>query len=177
MRKLSLILCLWLATATLAVAQEAKTPYAGQEEHAIKALSLEEIRQYLTGAGMGFARAAELNHFPGPKHVLELAGQLALTKEQTARTEEIRQVMHTEAVRRGKALVEKEVELDRLFAGTKIKESQLNELVGDIARLQGRVRATHLKAHLEMKRLLTPHQVRLYDQLRGYGAGHTYKQH
>ena len=35
----------------------------------IKALSSEEVEQYLSGAGMGYAKAAELNRHPGPIHV------------------------------------------------------------------------------------------------------------
>jgi hypothetical protein len=34
--------------------------YAGQQSRDIKALSEEEVQGYLAGAGMGFARAAEL---------------------------------------------------------------------------------------------------------------------
>jgi len=37
------------------------------------ALSVEQIEQYRAGAGMGYAKAAELNRYPGPMHVLELA--------------------------------------------------------------------------------------------------------
>jgi len=56
-------------------AQEDHSPYAGQEKRSIKALSQAQIENFLSGAGMGFAKAAELNHYPGPKHVLELADQ------------------------------------------------------------------------------------------------------
>jgi len=60
---------------TALFAQEDHSPYAGQENRTIKALSQGEIKNFLSGAGMGFAKAAELNHYPGPKHVLELADQ------------------------------------------------------------------------------------------------------
>ena len=33
---------------------------------AAQQLSPQEVKQYLSGAGMGYAKAAELNHFPGP---------------------------------------------------------------------------------------------------------------
>ena len=36
------------------------------------------VQSYLSGAGMGYAKAAELNRHPGPMHVLELADQLKL---------------------------------------------------------------------------------------------------
>ena len=56
--------------------------YSGQERREIKALSADETKQYLSGAGMGHARAAELNGFPGPMHVLELADKLQLSSSQ-----------------------------------------------------------------------------------------------
>ncbi len=64
-----------------------QTPYAGQHTREIKALSPPDIESYLAGQGMGLAKAAELNHFPGPKHVLELADALNLSKEQLTQTQ------------------------------------------------------------------------------------------
>jgi hypothetical protein len=43
------------------------TPYAGQQTGTIKALSDEDITALLKGDGMGFAKVAELNGYPGPK--------------------------------------------------------------------------------------------------------------
>ena len=56
--------------------------YSGQEDREIKALSVEDTADLLAGRGMGAARAAELNHYPGPAHVLELREQLGLSAEQ-----------------------------------------------------------------------------------------------
>ena len=177
MNKIALIIFL-LVTATLTVAaQEGHSPYAGQEARAIKALSAEEIQQYLTGQGMGFAKAAELNQYPGPKHVLELAEQLSLSVEQLEQTQAIRAAIAKEAVHLGKLLVAKEASLDRLFVETVIDEPQLEKLVGEIAVLRGQIRATHLRAHLEMRRLLSLHQIHLYNQQRGYGAVHPHQKH
>lgn len=177
MCKFSLFIVLLITTAIAPVAQEAHSPYAGQEARAIKALSAEEIQQYLTGQGMGFAKAAELNQYPGPKHVLELAEKLSLSEEQLAQTKAVRAAMAEEAVRLGKLLVAQEAGLDRLFAEAVIDEQQLEKLVGEIAVLRGQVRAAHLRAHLEMRRVMTPHQIHRYQELRGYGTSHTHKQH
>lgn len=56
-------------------AQEAPSPYRGQEGREIKALSVEEIDSLQAGDGMGLAKAAELNIIPdrgtfssSPKH-------------------------------------------------------------------------------------------------------------
>jgi hypothetical protein len=57
----------------------ADMPYAGQQTRAVKALSDDEIAALRKGEGMGMAKAAELNGYPGPAHVLQLAGPLGLT--------------------------------------------------------------------------------------------------
>src|SRR5262249_55422706 len=70
-----------VATTATAIAQTV-SPYAGQEQRAIKALSDEEIRDLLEARGMGLAKAAELNSYPGPLHVLQLANELGLSDAQ-----------------------------------------------------------------------------------------------
>ena len=47
--------------------------YVGQQNRQIKALSAQEQQDWLEGKGMGLAKAAELNGFPGPMHTLEHA--------------------------------------------------------------------------------------------------------
>lgn len=151
--------------------------YIGQENREIKALSQQEIDGYLNGKGMGYAKAAELNHYPGPRHVLDLAKNLTLTQEQTNQTQAIYEAMKAQAVALGKQLVEKENDLDRKFANGTIDAAELNTLVSEIGTLQAKIQHVHLAAHLEQKVLLSKHQVRLYDQLRGYGAAHGNGQH
>ena len=46
---------------------------------------------------MGLALAAELNGYPGPLHVIELADSLRLTPEQRARMEALHTSMTSEA--------------------------------------------------------------------------------
>jgi len=55
-----------LGSATALANDSGASPYAGSENREIKALSTDEIASYLQGKGMGFAKAAELNHHPGP---------------------------------------------------------------------------------------------------------------
>ncbi|MGB5815725.1 MAG: Spy/CpxP family protein refolding chaperone [Thermoanaerobaculia bacterium] len=150
------------------------SPYMGLEKRETKALSDEQVAAYLAGDGMGFALPAELNHYPGPKHVLELAAELGLTSEQRARTEEIFREMKDEAQRLGREIVEREKHLDGLFAGGTISQESLTGVVGEIAVLQRELRVAHLRAHLEMVTTLTADQIALYEKHRGYhgAAGH-----
>jgi len=153
--------------------QTKPSQYAGQEQRAIKALSAQDIQMYLEGHGMGLAKAAELNHYPGPRHVLDSATELKLSHEQFTKTQQLYDKMHNAAVRLGELIVQKEKQLDSLYATQKISEPQLRAVVGEIARLQGELRIVHLNAHLEMKKILTPVQTAKYDDLRRYGKGGT----
>jgi Spy/CpxP family protein refolding chaperone len=137
----------------------------------IKALSEKEVSDYLAGAGMGFGRTGELNGYPGPKHVLELAEQLSVTPEQKAKLEASMKTMRDAAAALGSKIVAKERELDHLFASGSIDRASLASITAEIGRLQGELRAVHLMAHLETKNILTREQVHRYMAARGH-AGH-----
>jgi Spy/CpxP family protein refolding chaperone len=146
------------------------SPYAGKEGPEVKALSADELKAYREGTGMGLAKPAELNHYPGPRHALDLSGELGLTDPQKADLKGIFDRMHTAAVALGEQIVAKEKTLDQAFASGLIDEKKLSDLTAQIASLQAELRAAHLKAHLETKRVLTAQQVALYESLRGYAA-------
>src|SRR5216117_3453568 len=88
--------CLSFRAASIALA-DPRSPYGGHQQRDIEARSPQEVQQYLEGKGMGSAKAAELNHFPGPLHVLQLADKMQLTPEQKTRTEKIYAGMQLEA--------------------------------------------------------------------------------
>ena len=73
-----------IASIAFVTSVHAQTPYAGMQTRPIKALSEQQISDLDTGRGMGLALAAELNGYPGPSHVLELADKLELSAEQRA---------------------------------------------------------------------------------------------
>ena len=146
------------------------SPYAGQEGRAIKALSAEDIEGYLTGQGMGLAKAAELNRYPGPKHVLALAAELGLEDNQRRRTQRLFEDMEADAIALGRQIVDKEQALDALFADASADEGTVRDVLHEIAKHQADLRLVHLRAHLKMKALLSDEQVARYGQLRGYDA-------
>jgi hypothetical protein len=79
--------------------------------------------------------------------------------------------MKAEAVGLSRKIIYKEKELNESFAGGGITEAGLKRAVGEIASLRGALRTVHLKYHLKMKKLLSPHQITLYDRARGYSGG------
>ena len=156
------------ALATPTVAQHSPTPYAGQQTRTIKALSPEDIAGLIAGEGMGMAKAAELNGYPGPVHVLALAGELDLTAKQHERVQAIFDRMSGAAKPLGAEIIEHERLLDRLFAKGEMTPDRLAAETAAIGELAGRLRAVHLAAHLETRALLDPDQIARYQQLRGY---------
>lgn len=168
--KLPIFACL-IASLYLAPAASTAAPasaYVGQEERDIKALSPEDVSAYLSGKGMGLARAAELNGYAGPAHVLELGAQLELTPEQRTRTEALFAAMTSKATPLGQTLVAQERKLDRLFATKAVTAELLASSLNEIGSLQARIRGAHLEAHLDQVAILTAEQNARYAQLRGY---------
>lgn len=170
---------LLIATAAAHAGEASTSAYAGQEARTIKALSTEDIEALRTGQGMGFAKAAELNGYPGPAHVLALAEQLQLTPEQLSKTRDIEAAMRARAKTLGAALLDAEAQLDALFASKQIDDRALTASVQRIGELQSELRRTHLEAHLEQTALLSTAQTARYIELRGYGhpQDHTMHEH
>jgi hypothetical protein len=144
--------------------------YAGDDQRQIKALSSEKVLEYLQGEGMGLARVAELNHYPGPRHVIDLADQLELSDAQRGTLRERLESMRSEAVRLGRTIVDLERELDSLFAEGEPTEEAVVSRLTEIAQFEGRLRFVHVREHLHTRSLLSAEQVERYDHLRGYSG-------
>lgn len=156
------------AVVTPAAAQHEHSPYASMERSGIASLSQEEFDQLQTGAGMALARAAELNHYPGPLHVIELADSLGLTEDQRTRVAVIRAAMLERAVALGAEIIEAERALSGRFEHAHIDSATVLTSTMAIGQLYGELRYVHLAAHLAVRHLLTPEQISSYDRLRGY---------
>ena len=150
-------------------APSATSPYAGQQDRPIKSLDTATVQALQAGEGHGMALVGELNHYPGPRHVLAMASHLNLTDAQKASTQQVYDEMHAAAVPLGLRIIEKERQLDQAFQSGSISNDDLKDLVTQIAGLNAQLRFIHLRAHLAMKRILTPDQIEMYDSMRGYG--------
>ncbi len=143
-------------------------PYAGQQARAIKSLPQAEVDELIAGQGMGLTKAAELNGYPGPAHVLEHAEALRLTADQRRATEALMR-SHKEIARAlGSEVVDAELALDQAFASRQVDAARLTKLTTEVGARQARLREEHLRTHLEQTALLTSDQTRKYAELRGY---------
>ena len=155
----------------------AQSPYVGMQTRSIKALSDKQIADLKAGRGMGLALPAELNGYPGPAHVLELADQLGLSAEQKARIQSLFDSMKAEAVPLGERLLEQEAALDQQFASRSITPERLKAATAAIGVTQGKLRETHLKYHLQTAQILSAEQMQHYSMLRGYGSDSQMQHH
>lgn len=169
MRSTAMTLVLLFAGAAWA---SSPSPYAGMVDRPIRALSAEQQADLLAGRGMGLALAAELNGWPGPAHVLELAEAMQLTPAQLGATQRLQMEMQTAARVLGVRVIEEERALDTAFRDRSITLADLSTRTARIAALQGEIRDVHLRTHLAQAALLNADQIAAYSRLRGY-AGST----
>lgn len=164
----SALLSVLVAGAALAASDHRPSPYAAHGPRAIAALSEEEVAALRSGAGMAMALPAEMNGYPGPAHVLELADRLGLTPDQRRAAERLRADMAARAVPLGAEVIAAEEALDRLFRSSAATPEAVAEASLRVGRLRGELRAVHLAAHIGMRDALNEDQRRSYARLRGY---------
>lgn len=143
-------------------------PYSGMQQREIKSLSAQQMADLRAGKGMSLALAAELNGYPGPLHVLELAHQLGLSEAQKRATGALFKEMQAEAKAWGEQLIARERALDTLFRNGQATQSSVREAALAAARTHGELRLAHLHYHLRMMEVLDPAQLEKYNALRGY---------
>jgi hypothetical protein len=152
------------------------SPYAGQEIRNIKSLSDNDVQSLQNGTGEAFggmAKLAELNGYPGPRHVLDMASQLQLTDRQRVEIELIYQNMSNKAKNIGVAIIALEQDMDRALANKTITEENLKLMLDKSGDLYGQLRFVHLSAHLDTVQMLTVEQVQMYNKIRGYDSSST----
>lgn len=150
-----------------------QSPYAGQETRTIKALPKEDIEGLLAGSGTpfgGMAKPAELNGYPGPRHVLDAvnAGELEVSDAQKKEIKALYEEMEPKAVKLGEKIVALEREIDTAFADNTMTREKLEKKVSESADLYGDLRTVHLSYHFPMMDILSEKQIAQYNELRGY---------
>lgn len=148
----------------------ARSPYIAQLESPVRGLSPQEVDDLQQGRGAGYARTAELNSYPGPRHVLDMDQELNLSPDQAEQIEVVFGQMQAEAKRLGQEIIRREQELSTAFANQTITEAELKVQTEALGVLYGQLRATHLQAHLQITPLLSTEQIAQYNVLRGYSG-------
>jgi len=140
------------------------------DHHAFLQLEREALEQ---GQGFGMALAADRSGYPGPKHILELREQLRLTAEQGAAVTSLMAAMKEKAQPLGRQILGAEKQLEELFRAGR-SEAELREETYRIATLRAQLRWVHLETHLKARKLLTPEQLAIYQQIRHGSESHAH---
>lgn len=161
----TLLLVSSLAVLAGALVGDTVQAQASEHRHAAPAGQDENI-ELLSGAGLGQSRVADDHGHPGPRHTLDLAGELLLTPQQRASIETIQAGMKRDAVQLGQAIIAAELQLAALFAKSRATEAAVQAQVEAIAALRAKLRVIHLHAHLRTSAELTAARRARYAQLR-----------
>jgi len=147
------------------------SPYSGEEMRGIKSLSQSDREGLLKGEGTpfgGMAKLAELNGFPGPRHVLDMAQEIELTESQENEIKKLYEEMKEQAIVLGEKIIGLEQEMNDGFANETIAPDELEAKLIESAETYGQLRFVHLKYHFLTKDILTTEQVQKYNEFRGY---------
>jgi hypothetical protein len=136
----------------------------------VAGLSDADIAALRAGEGWGLALPAELNGWPGPRHVLDMGDTLGLSDVQRGQVERLFGLMQAEAQRVGENYIDAERALDAAFDDPALDPVVLAGLVVAATNALGELRMIHLAAHIETRQILTDAQVETYNTQRGYGA-------
>ncbi|MEL6527492.1 MAG: hypothetical protein AAFQ07_17460 [Chloroflexota bacterium] len=164
------LLVVILAVATAQDVTPTPSDYVDLQFTEIRGLSTEQIEGYQIGAGLGFALPAELNGYPGPRHVLDLAVDLELTSTQQVAIQALYDDMLPQAIELGEQILAQEEAIELAFRDGTVTDIFLQESLAEAGRLESELRYVHLSTHLATIDILTEHQVRQYNVLRGYDA-------
>lgn len=145
-----------------------QTPYAGQQDRAITSLSAEDQKALANGEGWGLAKPAELNGVPGPAHLLELSEKIGLAPEQVAKLQKLFNDMKAQAIALGNEYMAAEKAVDDYFRAGDFSERALRQKVDQAEQARANLRFLHLSYHHRTLDVVTPEQVKQYNELRGY---------
>lgn len=171
------LLVVLLAVTTAQDVTPTPSDYVDLQFTEIRGLSTEQIEGYQTGAGLGFALPAELNGYPGPRHVLDLADELELTDAQQADIQVLYDDMLPQAIELGEHILAQEEAIELAFREGTVTDTFLQESLAEAGRLESQLRYVHLSTHLATIDILTEHQVRQYNVLRGYEEESDHSEH
>jgi Spy/CpxP family protein refolding chaperone len=99
---------------------------------------------------------------------LDLTNELKLSDEQRKNITTIYDDMKEKAIELGQKIVNIERIANEEFVNKSITDTQMKQLILKSSEIYRQLRYTHLNTHLRMLDILTPEQITLYNNLRGY---------
>lgn len=157
-----IVTCFFIVFATTCFAQTS----ADSLSASAKSLGYEQYKGFYDGVDINnLDRIAILNHYPSPKKVIILKKELALTADQATQITAMNKELARKMKEMGSLIIKNENTLNELFRTKQITDGALifyaNRYGGDI----GELRNAMLQTYLKTKDLLTPEQLKKYEEL------------
>ena len=114
--------------------------------------------ELMKGDAQAYIALAERNKFPSPEKILSLKDQLALTKDQVRKIDEMMKNHPVAVTVKGQDIIEAEEDLNRLFETGNINEKMLRSKLERIGKLRAELRFSHLQIYLKVKQILSTNQ-------------------
>lgn len=114
-------------------------------------------------------KVAEVNNYPDPSKVIEISKPLKLTPAQLNKLTTIKSSLEFKAKEMDKFINQQEKKLNDLFASGKAEEGSIIYYTNKLGLYEGELRNAYLQAHLKTRYVLTPVQLKKYNELEGLG--------
>jgi Spy/CpxP family protein refolding chaperone len=132
----------------------------------IKTMSYSQYKAYIDGADQfNLAVVAEINNYPNAQKVIDLKKELDLSADQLAQVTAINSELHRKMKEMGDNVIHNERALDELFRTKKINDGNLIFYTNRYGLYQGEMRNAVLQAAVKVEDILTPSQLKKYQQL------------
>ncbi|MDB5120462.1 MAG: hypothetical protein JWN56_1680 [Sphingobacteriales bacterium] len=110
-------------------------------------------------------KVAEVNNYPDPCRVIEISTHLKLTPAQLSKLTTIKSSLEFKAKEMDGFINQQEKKLNDLFASGKAEEGSIIYYTNKLGLYEGELRNAYLQAHLKTRYVLTPAQLKKYNQL------------
>lgn len=105
---------------------------------------------------------------PGPAHLLELAQEIGLSKPQVEQIQKLFNEMKAQAIALGNEYIASEKAVDNYFRQNQFSDRLLRDVVDQAEQARANLRFLHLSYHHKTLDVVTPEQIKQYNELRGY---------
>ena len=132
----------------------------------LKSMPYEQYKAYSNGIDINnLALIGDLYHYPSPAKVLALKKELALNKEQFTQINAINIELLRKMKEMGALIIKNEQTLDMLFRTKQVNDGSLIFYTNRYGLYQGELRNAMLQTYLKVQNILTPEQLKKYQQL------------
>lgn len=161
MRIALLIMILFIARASMAQSTDSIVLHSP-----VRTLTDRQYTAWVKGTDpRDMAFVAELNHFPLPDKIVQYKKELDLSPAQIIKINDVIKFLKMKKAEIGQSVVRNEKMLDSMFRTRKLDEGSVIYYANRYGLYEGEYRTAMLQACIRTENVLTPQQIRKFEQL------------